>query len=217
MYDRNGFVFLPDLIPSLNAPDIKGDVLQAFHIGKLEYTEFTLKLFARNGFKCEEKVDVDQCGQFHRTEESTLNSRGVDELSSLFDNNIKYLKCCLKMALLENSPLQFYMPYFQTVNGHRISPTINKIATSKHLGKVAASLLQVPSVRLYQTAIFVKNESSVNTNTEWHVDLNMVPIDVQAGGYLTFWCPLNPLRHSSQDSILWFAEGSHRDIARYHW
>ena len=195
-------------------------MLQAFHWGKLEYTEFTLRSFSRKGFNCEESVKEKECGTFRHVNITALGKDGdVDNklCDTIFDSNIKYLKCCLKIIHRDQSPNKFYMPYFQAVNGHRISPSINAIATSKRLGSVAAALLQVASVRLYQTAIFVKNESSVNTNTEWHQDLNMVPLDVQVGGYLTFWCPLRPLRHSKADSILWFAEGSHRDTARYHW
>lgn len=208
---------MPNLIPSLNKERTQRDISEAFQIGKMEYTEFTLKTFERKGFACESPLVREHCGEFSFINSSMFQFLGDDVITEFFESNILYLKCCLDINYEDNSPEEYYMPYFQAVNGHRVRQSINEIATSKRLGKAAASLLQVPSVRLYQTAIFVKNGSSVNTDTEWHADLSMVPLDVAVGGYLTFWCPLNQLHHSRGDSILWFAEGSHRDTARYHW
>ena len=48
-------------------------------------------------------------------------------------------------------------------------------------------------------------------------DLNMIPLDTGSNGYLTFWCPLQRLEVAANDSLLVFAEGSHRDMARVHW
>jgi hypothetical protein len=208
---------MQNLIPSLKKESIQRDIFEAFQLGKMEYAEFTLKWFERKGFACESSFVSGQCGDFSFVDPRSSVQFGDDQFDKIFESNIKFLKCCLNVTYDSNAHEKFYMPYFQAVNGHEIMKSINNIATSERLGKAAANLLQVSSVRLYQTAIFVKNESSINTNTEWHQDLHMVPVDVSVGGYLTFWCPLSPLHHSRGDSLLWFAEGSHRDIARYHW
>lgn len=65
-------------------------------------------------------------------------------------------------------------PYFQFINIHRAHRRISQIALSKRLAAVAAALLQVDRVRLYQTGMFVKDPFGVNNPTNWHKDLNMV-------------------------------------------
>ncbi len=65
--------------------------------------------------------------------------------------------------------------------------------------------------------MFEKNNKTVNAGTDWHQDLNMIPLDTRAGGYLTIWCPLFPLSRSRNDSLLVFAGGSHRDKSLTHW
>ena len=209
-------MYLSNVIPSLKRINVKKDITRAFHIGKLEYTEFTMETFKKKGFDCDSSCGG-QCGVFNHFRSTLIRNLSNEELTDVFDLNIQYLKCCLSIIHREYPSDLFYMPYFQALNGHRFMKSIADIALSKKLGGLAATLLQVPSVRLYQTAIFVKNSSSVNTPTEWHQDLNMVPVDVSVGGYLTFWCPLRALHYSRGDSILYFAESSHRDISRYHW
>lgn len=118
--------------------------------------------------------------------------------------------------LLDIEPV--YFPFYQSLNLHRNSSDIYDLVTDEKFGYIAASLLQTPSVRLYQTAIFQQDpEYYSNYGTAWHQDLNMVPLDTGHFGYITFWCPLHNLSSEKNDSILLYAEGSHRDISLIHW
>ena len=76
---------------------------------------------------------------------------------------------------------------------------------------MAAQLLGVPRVRLYQSCVFIKEPGMGDTN--WHSDLNMVPLDTNA--FVTAWLPLRSLR--AADAALAFASGSHRDFALPYW
>lgn len=91
------------------------------------------------------------------------------------------------------------------------------MATSAKLGKMASLLLQEERVRLYQTAVFHKGKGALNMDTAWHQDLAMVPLDTNNGGYVTIWCPLRSLHGNARDSLLWFADGSHRDMSLTKW
>ena len=82
---------------------------------------------------------------------------------------------------------------------------------SQRMGAVAAQLLGVPRVRLYQSCVFIKEPGMGDTN--WHSDLNMVPLDTNA--FVTAWLPLRSLR--AADAALAFASGSHRDFALPYW
>lgn len=66
-------------------------------------------------------------------------------------------------------------------------------------------------VRLYQDCLFQKMPGFGVTN--WHSDLNMVPLDTNS--FLTVWIPLRSL--AKTDSSLHFASGSHRDFALAYW
>ena len=104
-------------------------------------------------------------------------------------------------------------PFFQFINPHKVAPAVGLMARSSRLATVAASLLQVDSVRLYQTGVFIKDPYGVNQPTAWHRDLAMVPLDTN--DYLTIWCPTSSLH--STDSALSFASRSHRDMSLGHW
>lgn len=106
------------------------------------------------------------------------------------------------------------LPYFQYLNLHEYHPYVHQIAHAKKLGRTAAVLLGVESVRLYQTGLFVKDPTGRNTPTFWHQDLNMIPVDTN--NYVTIWCPLRRL-DGARDSVLMFASQSHRDFAMKHW
>ena len=71
-------------------------------------------------------------------------------------------------------------------------------------------------MRLYQSALFVKDPAHFNNATGWHRDLQFCPVDVAGGGLVTFWCPYErPLGEG--DSFLHFAVGSQRDIGFEYW
>ena len=117
-------------------------------------------------------------------------------------------------ACLQRTPSASRL-YFQFLHLHKVSTAVRRLAASRRLGHAAARLLGVDGVRLYQTGLFTKRHgwsASINA-TGWHQDLNMVPLDTN--NYLTFWCPLSHLNHN--DSVLMFAQRSHRDMAIKHW
>jgi hypothetical protein len=71
------------------------------------------------------------------------------------------------------------LPFHQALNLHDVikSGSFKRLAMSKRLGHAAATLLQVKSVRLYQTAYFRKEQSEVNNvETAWHRKLDTQPM-----------------------------------------
>lgn len=105
--------------------------------------------------------------------------------------------------------------FLQIFNLHReasaAADATRELATSPRLAGVAAQLLGTRRVRLYQTCVFVKEPGMAETN--WHSDLNMVPLDTN--DLVTAWLPLRSL--SREDASLAFASGSHRDFALPYW
>eukprot|EP00897_Mesotaenium_endlicherianum_P006358 jgi/Mesen1/5750/ME000292S04829 len=101
--------------------------------------------------------------------------------------------------------------FLQMFNLHRSSPAARQLAFSRRLAKAAADLLGARKVRLYQDCMFLKRPGFAATN--WHSDLNMVPLDTNQ--FVTFWIPLQPI--APADSALLFASGSHRDFAMAYW
>ena len=87
------------------------------------------------------------------------------------------------------------LPYFQGLNVHRVESVVESVATTKASRlSCCQSLLQAAKVRLYQTAMFVKDPAhgaGLNNATGWHRDLQLVPLDTRGRGYVTFWCPMN--------------------------
>lgn len=101
--------------------------------------------------------------------------------------------------------------FLQALNLHRRSAAVAAVALGPALAAVAAQLLGCPRVRLYQSAFFLKLPGFGPTN--WHSDLNMVPLDTNA--FVTAWLPL--ARLGPDDAGLLFASGSHRDFALPYW
>lgn len=79
------------------------------------------------------------------------------------------------------------IPFMQVFNSWKHNKALASIALSPQLGRIAAELLNVPSVRLYQDAIFVKR--SGDGPTQWHSDLSMAPFD--SNFLVTVWIPLH--------------------------
>lgn len=107
----------------------------------------------------------------------------------------------------------FKIPFLQYFNLHRICQDICDLALSKYLGQVAADLLNVDAVRLYQDSVFWKR--SGDGPTLWHADLNMVPLDTN--NFLTFFIPLRNIAAGKYSPSLRYASGSHRDFAVAYW
>lgn len=105
------------------------------------------------------------------------------------------------------------VPFLQLFNMHTYSDTVANVAKSAKLGRIAAELLGVPSVRLYQDAVFWKR--SGDGQTPWHADLCMAPLDTNH--FVTFFCPLRALPAGRHAPSLRFASGSHRDFSLPYW
>jgi ectoine hydroxylase-related dioxygenase (phytanoyl-CoA dioxygenase family) len=108
------------------------------------------------------------------------------------------------------------VPFLQIFNVHRGSTPdaqlICELATSPQMGSMACELLGVPSVRLYQTSVFMKERG--HGETSWHADLATAPFD--SNHMVTCWIALTPIA-TEYDSPLEFASGSHRDLALPYW
>ena len=105
---------------------------------------------------------------------------------------------------------QIEIPFMQTFNlWNRVSIAHNLIH-SPILGRLAADLLGVDAVRVYQDSVFIKRPG--DGPTLWHSDLNMCPFDTN--DFLTIWIPLQDVPAESEGgSGLTFATASHRDFA----
>ena len=67
---------------------------------------------------------------------------------------------------------------------------IRDLVTSKRLASTALELLGLKRVRLYQDCVFLKEPGFTETN--WHSDLLLAPLDTNA--FVTAWIPLRPLK-----------------------
>lgn len=106
------------------------------------------------------------------------------------------------------------IPFLQLFNVWKKSKKLASVALSSSLGKVAADLLGVPAVRLYQDALFIKRVG--DGQTQWHSDLNQSPFD--GNDFITCWIPLQDIPAPEDGgSGLLFATASHRDFALPFW
>ena len=85
------------------------------------------------------------------------------------------------------------------------APAVARLATSTRLASVAAALLRVDRVRLYQTSSFFKEAGDVESS--WHQDCAASPIDTEQA--ITIWVALANL--SDAQGPLRFASRSHLD------
>lgn len=105
-------------------------------------------------------------------------------------------------------------PFLQCFNPHRRHGAAKDLALSERLAGVAAQLLGVDSLRLYQTCIFRKRPGDEATN--WHSDLHTTPLDTNA--MITAWIPLVNVACADRGGTgLTYAAGSHRDLALAMW
>jgi ectoine hydroxylase-related dioxygenase (phytanoyl-CoA dioxygenase family) len=101
------------------------------------------------------------------------------------------------------------LPFLQYFNTWRSLPGVYDLV--QNLAETAATLLDVPSVRLYQDSFFWKR--SVDGPTPWHVDARMAPFDTSH--MLTMWIPLHKIDRDG--SALHFVSKSHSDFALAFW
>lgn len=113
-----------------------------------------------------------------------------------------------------NMNLDDSAPFLQTFNPHRTHEIAMRLASSQRLGIVAAQLLGVELLRLYQTCLFWKRPGDAPTN--WHSDLRISPLDTNH--FVTAWIPLTDVPDAEDGgTALLYADGSHRDLAMAVW
>ena len=101
------------------------------------------------------------------------------------------------------------IPFLQYFNTWRDVASVKDLCYA--LGQTASVLLDVPSVRLYQDALFEKR--SGDGPTRWHTDARMAPFDTS--NMLTFWIPLQDI--PKHGTALLFVPKSHQDFALPFW
>jgi len=113
---------------------------------------------------------------------------------------------------LQNLGVTDSLPFLQYFNTWRKIPAVRELAFA--LGEAASILLDVPTARLYQDAIFLKRNR--DGPTPWHVDAKMAPFDTSH--MITFWIPLEKIPHPNNGgTALIFCSKSHADFALSYW
>ena len=110
---------------------------------------------------------------------------------------------------LHSLGIPYSLPFLQYFHTNRDLPEVRKIAVL--LAEAAAVLLDVPSIRLYQDALFWKRPG--DGPTPWHVDARMAPFDTSH--LITFWIPLQAVPEDG--TALVFCSKSHSDFALPYW
>eukprot|EP01035_Chromulina_nebulosa_P017638 gene17638-23216_t len=106
------------------------------------------------------------------------------------------------------------IPFLQMFNIWKINSNARKLIFESNIAKIAAELLNVKSLRLYQDAVFIKRPN--DGPTQWHSDLNMCPFDTN--DFITVWIVLHDLpSQENGGSSLSFASKSHVDFALPYW
>lgn len=115
-------------------------------------------------------------------------------------------ECHHQLALLLGDDIP--IPFLQFFNCWREIPQVKDLAES--LAAIAATLLDVERVRLYQDSVFWKR--STDGPTPWHADAPMAPFDTSL--MVTAWIPLQDVVKTSG---LVFASKSHADYGLLYW
>ena len=106
------------------------------------------------------------------------------------------------------------LPFLQHFNTWKSVASARSVAKSARLAHAAATLLDVPSVRLYQDSVFHKRPG--DGPTPWHSDARMAPFDTSK--MITFWINLQPVPDQEVGGTgLIFVDGSHADFALPYW
>lgn len=107
--------------------------------------------------------------------------------------------CARTAATAPSAPKSF----IKARNLHREDEVSRQFLLSQALGSIAASLLNVSAVRLYQDTAFFKEPGDLESS--WHQDQAAAPVDTDR--FLTLWIPLEDV--SKAQGTLTFAGGSH--------
>lgn len=116
--------------------------------------------------------------------------------------------------MLEEEVDPEYIPFLQTFNTWRRYEDVRRFALAPRFAHVAAQLLGVPRVRLYQDSTFLKRDG--DGPTLWHSDLAMAPFNTNE--LVTMWMPMTEVPPEEEGGTgLCFASGSGRDFALSYW
>jgi hypothetical protein len=124
---------------------------------------------------------------------SNNNSKSTKECTTVKECQIE-LEAVLGSAAASSLP---FLQYFNT--WRRIDHVDNLVRKDPQhrLAQAASILLDVPSVRLYQDAVFWKRRH--DGPTPWHVDARMAPFDTSH--MITFWIPLQAVSSNGSGLI----------------
>jgi serine/threonine protein phosphatase PrpC/ectoine hydroxylase-related dioxygenase (phytanoyl-CoA dioxygenase family) len=123
------------------------------------------------------------------------------------------VEACIEALIDVGIPAES-LPFLQHFNAWKSVVSARSVAKSARLAHAAATLLDVPSVRLYQDSIFHKRPG--DGPTPWHSDARMAPFDTSK--IITFWINLQPVPDQEVGGTgLVFADGSHADFALPYW
>ena len=229
-----GWTVVRGAVPELREPDVEAACKSGEARSAREYANYSVAyLRDRHGFDVRSAGHVAECGPVDDAQIAANASRAATH------EFFKRLRCSVALANrngtghacadLAGGPnfrgcgATANLPAYRGLDAHRGEPRLRAAATAPTLGEIAARLLMVDRVRLYQTAIHVKDpaaaaaDAGLNDATAWHADLLTVPLDVGVGGYVTIWCPLTRELDRRRDSVLQFASGSHRDVSARQW
>lgn len=188
-FERNGHVAIKSLLDKSQTELLQKNVESAFHRHKFDAYIQKLRLLGEDA----EDEELKQAAACVRSEE---------EAKALLDEWSEENDCPI--------------PFLQVFNPHRGSTeearALSQVVLSPLLGHIAADLLGVRGVRLYQSAVFHKAPG--NGETSWHADLATAPFD--SNDMVTCWVALTHVTRPAH-SPLEFASGSHRDLALPYW
>ena len=180
-----GWVALPGFLDELKSKSLREKISRAEIKARLSYVDFSYEYLEKNFLSGDQDIE-EQCIVPSRNKRDTgLDARTAAELNDIVDSATESLNLCLGIVKAQRRDAT--LPYFQSLNVHRLDDEIYGLATSKKLGRTAALLLQEPRVSLYQTAVFVQAASGgVAKGTSWHRDLNMVPLGKRLRSHVFF-------------------------------
>ena len=145
---------------------------------------------------------------------SLLSQHEVKDLKSECLASMEQTKSDALLHALNTNGEDLAAPFLQHFNPWKGSSAIARYSQSARLASIAAQLLNVDSVRLYQDCVFQKRPG--DAPTDWHADLKMVPLDTN--DFVTVWIALDDVpAYDDGGSGLHFIEGSHRDFALPYW
>ena len=145
---------------------------------------------------------------------SLLSKHEVKDLKSECLVSMEQTKSDALLHALNTNGEDLAAPFLQHFNPWKGNSAIARYSQSVRLASIAAQLLNVDSVRLYQDCVFQKRPG--DAPTDWHADLKMVPLDTN--DFVTVWIALDDVpAYDDGGSGLHFIEGSHRDFALPYW